>query len=195
MHTLSLEDLLTHPSTYLDLAHTGAVFIYPTDTIYGLWAIVTPETIQRIDTIKQRQSGKHYSIIAPDVAWIVNHFDVSPTFAQERDQWKQDFPTRGLTCVLPLREAFHNSSPLALLSPTFTVGVRLLDHPFQQFVHNLQSPFITTSCNISGEAPITSISNIPSELSEHVEVIIDGWDLRGQPSVVIEYQTKKILRA
>jgi tRNA A37 threonylcarbamoyladenosine synthetase subunit TsaC/SUA5/YrdC len=38
----------------------------------------------------------------------------------------------------------------------------------------LGEPFITTSCNISGEAVITDIKDLPSEIADKVEYIIDG---------------------
>ena len=53
-------------------------------------------------------------------------------------------------------------------------GVRIIKHPIQQFVEKLGDAFITTSCNISGEAVIVDIKNIPVDIANNVEYIIDG---------------------
>jgi tRNA A37 threonylcarbamoyladenosine synthetase subunit TsaC/SUA5/YrdC len=44
---------------------SSTVILYPTDTIYGLGGLVTPEVIEKIKRIKQRDEGKYFSIIAP----------------------------------------------------------------------------------------------------------------------------------
>jgi tRNA A37 threonylcarbamoyladenosine synthetase subunit TsaC/SUA5/YrdC len=53
-------------------------------------------------------------------------------------------------------------------------GVRIIKHPFQSFVENLNEPFITTSCNLAGEPVVTDVQNIPAELSDGIDYIIDG---------------------
>ena len=60
-----------------DIKH-GAVFIYPTDTIYGLGCDATNGvSVQRIKDLKYRDSDKPMSIIAPSVDWIKENCEVS----------------------------------------------------------------------------------------------------------------------
>lgn len=94
MASISLDQLLKNSEKYIDLAHQGALFVYPTDTIYGLGAIVSPESIEKITVAKQRQGGKHYSVIAPSFKWIEKCFEVSESFQTEWEQRKEKFPGR-----------------------------------------------------------------------------------------------------
>ena len=59
-----------------DIKH-GAVFIYPTDTIYGLGCDATnSESVEAIKELKYRDADKPMSIIAPSVDWIKEHCEV-----------------------------------------------------------------------------------------------------------------------
>lgn len=201
MHTLSLEKFIDTNDRYIQSALSRDIFIYPTDTIYGIWAIVTPETITKIDRAKSRLPGKHYSIIAPDFDRIQQYFNVWSTIEQERTTYQQQAPTRWLTLLLPLKEgdSWQTSvwrQDLSLLSSTSTIWVRYLwDHPFQSFVTQLWQGFITSSCNISWTPPITAIEQLSETVKQHIDICIDGWVLDGQSSIVIEYTTGNIIRS
>ncbi len=71
----------------------------------------------------------------------------------------------------------------------------MIDHPFQQFVTQLGEPFITTSCNISGNAPIKSIEELPEQITKNIDLIVDGGVLGGDASVVIDYRSGTVLRS
>ena len=52
------------------------IFIYPTDTIYGLGCDATNEKlVKELREIKNRDD-KPLSVIAPSVKWIFDNFDV-----------------------------------------------------------------------------------------------------------------------
>ena len=60
-----------------DIKH-GAVFIYPTDTIYGLGCDATnEESVKKIKELKYRDKDKPMSVIAPSVDWIKEHCEVT----------------------------------------------------------------------------------------------------------------------
>lgn len=54
MEVLKISTLFENMSSYIKKAQNGAVFLYPTDTIYGLGGIVNTSVIKTIDQIKQR---------------------------------------------------------------------------------------------------------------------------------------------
>ena len=72
--TIKLQDFLDQQDFYIQEAKSGKIFIYPTDTIYGIGAIYTPENVEKILIIKQRDPKKTFSIIAPDFQRIVDHY-------------------------------------------------------------------------------------------------------------------------
>lgn len=53
-------------------------------------------------------------------------------------------------------------------------GMRILKHDFQNFVQALQLPFLTTSVNVSGNTPATSIATVDSSILEQVDYAIDA---------------------
>ena len=74
------------------LLTTSTVFLSPTDTIYGLGGLITPEVVQKIKQIKQRGEEKHFSIVAPNFERIASYFAVAEHFSEQRNQYKTQFP-------------------------------------------------------------------------------------------------------
>ncbi len=180
MDTINISTLLENMSYYTKKAQEWAIFMYPTDTIYGLWGITTPEVIKKIDDIKQRKAGKFYSIIAPSFSRIWEHFEVWEYFEQE---WSNLSKIHG---------------PLTLLIPSKTswelIGVRYLDHPFQSFVKALGQPFITTSANISWESSISSPTWLSTKQKSLIDFCIDDGILEGSGSTIIDYVSGEVIR-
>jgi len=174
MKIITLDDFLQQQDFYITEAKANKIFVYPTDTIYGIWAIYTPENVEKIFAIKQRDTKKIFSIIAPDFKRILNNYKWSIT---------NDKLQEYLNSYHWVTYIFNYNRP----------GVRIIKHHFQKFVEKLGTPFITTSCNISWEPIITEVKNIPQDIADKVEYIIDGGTLWGKPSVLIDFVSNKII--
>gem|GEM_PF-1195712 len=156
---IKLSDFQKKQDQYIKKAENGSLFIYPTDSIYGIGAIPTEQTVQHINKVKKRKAGKHYSIIAPSFERIKQHFKVKEDIEQERAQRTQEHGP--ITVLCPKKK----SDFLSCISANELVGIRYLKtkeklHPIQKFVTALKQPFITTSMNISGEPFITEVQQI-----------------------------------
>ncbi len=173
MKTIALEDFLQQKDFYVQEAEAGKIFIYPTDTIYGIWAIYTPENIAKIFSIKKRDEKKMFSIIAPDFDRIHEHYP-------EKD-------------IEKLKEYLNTYHGITYIFDYTQPWVRILKHPIQEFVKKLSKPFITTSCNIAGEPVVIDIKNIPQEIADKVDYIIDGGTGWGKPSVLIDFVSNKVI--
>ncbi len=92
METIALSTLYQHTHQLIQHARTGNIFIYPTDTIYGIGGVVTPEVIQALDTAKNRLPGKHYSIIAPSYTRIDTYFTHDKNSEDLRNDRSTQFP-------------------------------------------------------------------------------------------------------
>ena len=192
MKQINIETLLENMTYYVQEAKNGAIFVYPTDTIYGLWGIVTPKVVDRIDKIKQRLPGKHYSIIAPNITRIQKYMDVSDDFGAERDALKAHYGP--LTLLLTPKKDIENTPNRSLLSPSDLIWVRLIDHPIQQFVSALWQPYITTSANISWLPQIQHLSDLTDDQIAVIDYAIDDGILDGAGSTILVYQSWEIIR-
>ena len=200
---LTLETFLDSQDFYISEAKAGKIFVYPTDTIYGIWAIYTRENKDKIFQIKHRDEKKMFSIIAPNFDWIAENYTL-PTLCHS--EWNEEYNEK-LNTDPSLRSGWHNTNididQLKTYLDTYhgvtyifsytTPGVRIIKHPFQNFVQTLNDAFITTSCNIAWEPIVTDVQNIPTDIAQQVDYIIDGWILGGRPSVLIDLVENKII--
>ncbi|MCX6825139.1 MAG: Sua5/YciO/YrdC/YwlC family protein [candidate division SR1 bacterium] len=179
MKTITLNRFLEQKDVYineirdLSINQKRKIFVYPTDTIYGIGAIYTLENIKKIFEIKKRDSKKMFSIIAPSFEWIQKNYPQADIKKLKEHLKKY----HGVTYI------FDYSKP----------GVRIIKHPIQEFVKKLGVPFITTSCNISGEPIVVDVKKIPKEIANQVDYIVDGGILGGKPSVLIDLVSGKII--
>ncbi len=165
----------------------GKIFVYPTDTIYGIGCDATNnKSVLKIRKIKRRDQ-KPFSIIAPSKKWIAENFEIK----------HKDFFNKlpgPFTFVMKLK---NKSAISKHVSYTNKVGVRIPNNSFTRKVQRAGIPFVTTSVNISGEPHLVNPSKLKSEISEQIDVLIDEGILSGKPSTVIDLTESepKVLRA
>ena len=148
----------------------GKIFIYPTDTIYGIGCNAQiKESIQKIRNIKK--SEQPFSVIAPSKKWIYNNLEVKN---------KKYIKKGPYTFILKLKTKPKHS--LTNKNKT-TLGVRLPDHKFTNLI---KVPFITTSINIHNQKNHINIQQIPKKIKKQVDYIIDQGTLDNKPSTIID---------
>jgi len=180
MKKITTENLLSNIQYYTEQANLGKIFLYPTDTVYWIWAIPTAKSVEKIYEIKQRDLSKPLSIIAPNKNWIEENFIVPQNFKQilqdslEKYHW--------VTFLLERK----NPSFLKYVSNNNKIWIRLLKHSFQEFVSKLWEPFITTSANLSWENSADKINIINDKIINQIDYVIDWWKLYWKPSVIID---------
>jgi L-threonylcarbamoyladenylate synthase len=72
--------------------------------------------------------------------------------------------------------------PLACRADPERLGVRLIEGPLA----GAMCPLFQTSANLSGEPAPGSFTHIPAEIVAAVDLAIDGGELSGMPSTVID---------
>ncbi len=189
MHTIhNLTNFLEDTWVFCSLLQQETIIIYPTDTVYGIWSIITKQTAQRIATIKQRPASKRFSILVPSFERIDEHTSLSTRSEQLWSDYSQTYNTNTLTLLLPVKKT--SSFPWDAISDSPVIWCRHLgDHPIQALVTALWAPIITTSCNISWQQPITTAHQAVEQFGDLDLVIIDWWPCLWSPSTIIEYRT------
>jgi L-threonylcarbamoyladenylate synthase len=162
--------------------NVNQIFIYPTDTIYGIGCNAEDEKlVSKIREIKNRDD-KPFSIIAPSVDWILENFETS---LNEIDK----FLPGKYTLLLKKK----NSDFMDWVSDNDRIGVRIPDNDFTKKLQKEGKPIITTSVNISGEPFATSIEEVDKNILEKVDEVFDYGKLSGSPSTLV-IDGKKIER-
>lgn len=143
----------------------GKIFVYPTDTIYGIGTDATNEiSVSKIREIKERET-KPFSVIAPSKKWILNNFFTYPEVAN----WLKKLPGP-ITLFIDRKEVncvSENVNP-----SDDSLGVRIPKHWFTKIISKANVPFITTSVNKSGHSYMRRIEDIDSEILNAVDYVV-----------------------
>jgi len=152
------------------------IFIYPTDTIYGIGCDATNKRlVEKIRKIKNR--GKRpFSVIAPNKRWILENFKVN-------EKYLDKYLPGAYTLILEKKK----KNFLKWISDNNFVGVRIPAHNFTKVLQKLKAPIVTTSVNVSGKRFANSVREVDKRILNKVDLIIDGGRLSGKPSKLIKY--------
>ena len=164
---------------YMKRIKEGAVFIYPTDTIYGIGCDApNQQAVARIRKLKQRHNKYPLSVIAPSKEWIEENCEV---FGQGID-WLEKLPGP-YTLIFKLKE--EESIASEVNNNSETLGIRIPNHWFSDVVKQLDLPLITTSVNKHAESYMTNVDNCNNDIKQKVDFIIYEGEKKGKPSQII----------
>jgi len=159
-------------SEYIDKIKDGAIFIYPTDTIYGIGCDATNDmAVLRLRNIK-RQHTRPVSVMVPDKDWIRENCESS-------EEWLDKLPGP-YTLIMEIK-----GQPVSEHVATESLGVRIPDHWCIEIARQAGTPIVTTSANITGRNFMTALSNLDDEVREQVDFFIDDGEIRGRPSTIV----------
>ena len=187
MEILSREGFEQQIQKMLGEMRLGKVFVYPTDTIYGIGCDATnPAAVARLRTRKKRDK-RPFSVIAPSVEWIMCNCLVS----RAEKEWLERLPgPYTLIVKLANREAICP----AVNDGLSTIGVRIPNNWFAGVVAKAGIPFVTTSVNTTGKPFMTSLSDIDPDLKAGADYLLDVGPLRNKPSKVVDLVLGKAVR-
>ncbi len=189
MNEIKLEKLLQNKEYFIENARKNKLFIYPTDTIYWIWAIANKENSKKIYWIKNREKNKALSIIAPNKERIKNNFIVNDNFDKRFDYYFYKF--HWITIILEKK----NKSILKGIWKENKVWVRIIKSKFQELVNELWEAFITTSANISWIEYKQDFKHFKTYFWNDIDFFIDWWNLSLQASKIIDFTDwEKIIR-
>ena len=74
------------------------------------------------------------------------------------------------------------------------LGVRIHDHWFSKIIAEAGVPFITTSVNLAGGVPMTSLKDVNDTIKNNIDYIIYEGEKKGKPSAIVNTITQEILK-
>jgi L-threonylcarbamoyladenylate synthase len=158
----------------------GGVVVFPSDGVYGLACDpLDAGAIARIHRLKGRDDGKPAAIM---------YF--SPLAMRELVAELGPHAAAAVSALLPgpvtlvVKNRGHRY-PLACREDVERLGVRLLAGPLA----GAMCPIFQTSANPSGKPAPGSFADVPASILEGVDLAIDGGELSGLPSTVVDIAT------
>jgi L-threonylcarbamoyladenylate synthase len=155
----------------------GGIAIFPSDGLYGLACDPTsPTAARRVNELKGRPPRKASAVL---------YFD---PLAMRELVGSMGERTRSAVAALlpgPVTLVIANPErryPLACAEDPERLGVRLIGGPLA----GARCPILQTSANRSGEPPPASFGEIDLDLVGGVDLAVDGGELTGQPSTVVD---------
>lgn len=185
MELLTKAELQLRFAEIAERIQNGAVFIYPTDTIYGIGCnALDKKAVDKVRKLKERPTNP-FSILVPSKEWISENCEMT----KEAKEWLNKLPGP-YTLVLKLKN--KNAIAKSVNQGEETIGLRIPQHWFNSIVYELRFPIVTTSANRSGRPFMTSIDDLDSTIKDGVDFIIYEGEKKGRPSKIVNLVEEKI---
>jgi len=155
----------------------GDVVVFPADGLYGLACDpLNAGAIERIQRAKVRGDRKPSAVL---------YF--SPLAMRELIESLGPRTREAVGVLLPGAVTLvvanpEHRYPLACREDPERLGVRLIEGPLS----GAMCPIFQTSANISGEPAPATVGDVPQALLDAVDLVIDGGELTGSPSTVVD---------
>lgn len=187
MELISLEEFIKIPKGDL----YGKVFCFPTDTVYGLGAMLNDKAaIKKIFEIKHREEKKPLAILIDEFSNL-DKYVIQIT--QEAKYLMENYWPGPLTLIFEksdniIDEVNQSLKTIAFRMPDSKIALKIINH---------LGYLATTSVNISGEKELNSVDEICKVFPEKIDYIITNQVVLSKcPSTIIDVTTKqpKVIR-
>ena len=189
MKIVKKEDFFAKKEFFISEMEKGRIFIYPTDTIYGIGCdALNGGAVMKIRELKKREN-KPFSVIVPSIAWIRKNCFVDSL----AEKWLEKLPGK-YTFVLKLRNL--NAVNSVVNGGRDSLGVRIPANWFASIISKLGKPFVTTSVNFSGEKNMEKLEDLDDFIKSKVDYAVYEGPLERRASSIVSLidGKEKILR-
>lgn len=148
--------------------------IFPTRTLYGIGVdAFNTAAVNRVFQVKKRLADKPVSVLVKSINDVVSLAAEVPSAAVKL---MDAFWPGGLTIVFAARPEV----PSSLTAGTGKIGIRVPEHPVAvKLIAALDCPLTGTSANLSGAPGVDCIADLPIEITNNVDIVIDSGKLKG----------------
>lgn len=172
----------------IELLRDGAVGVMPTDTVYGIVAqAANKQAVAKLYKTKHRD-GKPGTVIAANVQQL-DALGIEKVYLhQVRHLWPNS-----ISVVLPVGPELEY-----LHQGLNSLAVRVPKDPQVRELLEQTGPLLTSSANMPGELPSTTLSEAEKYFGNTVDFYVDGGDLSDrEPSTILRLgpgNTLEVLR-
>jgi len=164
----------------VQVLRSGGLVALPTDTVYGLGALVWDAmAVRKIYEVKGRLLDKAIPVLLGD---LTDLSQVAMDIPAQVLILAQRFWPGPLTLVVPKQPAIPQ-----VVSSGPTLGVRVPSHLFTRQLLRTSGPMAVTSANLSGREDASSAQEVLNQLDGRIPLIIDAGPVgQGQASTVVD---------
>jgi L-threonylcarbamoyladenylate synthase len=160
----------------------GGVAIFPADTVYGLACDPgIPEAAERLSALKGRTPGRPAAVLFFERAQA---FAALPELGPRTHALLELLLPGGITALLP--NPLHRF-PLACGPDPETLGLRVPALPDAlAALAAVHRPVLQSSANGTGGPDARRLADVPEALRTGADLVLDGGELAGTPSTVVD---------
>ena len=152
---------------------TDPVFCYPTDTVYGIGAnVYKRDAVEKIYYLKNREISHQFSIIIDNVLKLkelIAEMNKSAAILIEK------FWPGALTLIFKASQKSKDQ----IAGVNETIGIRLPNNKIcGLLIEHIGFPIISTSANIAGGKVPHSVEEIPVEIRNNCNFVIDAGKIK-----------------
>ena len=153
----------------LAVLRKGGVILYPTDTVWGIGCDASnSEAVARVFAIKRRADSKSLVLLASDADMIAKYVKAIPEMALQLIEIND----KPMTIVYP--DALRANLAEGTVAEDGSVGIRIPKNEFCcGLAYRLGHLLVSTSANISGQPTPKVFAEIPQEIKDAVDYIVD----------------------
>jgi L-threonylcarbamoyladenylate synthase len=142
----------------------GEIFIYPTDTIYGVGGNPFNKTaVDKINKLKSRTEKKQFILLINNIETLLNYVELE-------DKLHLDFLNKIWPAPVSVILKLNNKTSRKLNGKT--AAFRIPGNNFcRDLLNQIKAPLISTSVNKSNQKPFTNLSKIKAEFKPEVKAI------------------------
>ncbi len=165
----------------INVLQSGGLFVFPTDTVYGLGCVYNNENaVRRIYELKGREFNK-------PLAAYFSSVNMAEKYIEKQGNNFYDICRKYLPGALTIVVTKNEIVPDYVTSSTNTLGIRIPDSKFIiDLIENLGVPFVGTSANISNFPSAISAEQARGIFGNRIELILeDDQSISGLESTVM----------
>lgn len=173
-----------------ELYHSNGVFIYPTDTIYGIGCNPFDKSaMETLSRIKKRERDKRYIFLIDSLDTLQGYVTIDDE--KINSILKKVWPN-------PVSIVFNLNNKSRILFDYSSAAFRIPDNKFcNSLLNGIKAPLVSTSVNISNKPPLVDFDSIVQQFDDKVDAIFYSKKLKSSgESTLIDFTGKypRVLR-
>jgi tRNA threonylcarbamoyl adenosine modification protein (Sua5/YciO/YrdC/YwlC family) len=147
----------------------GAVYIFPTDTVYAIVADAnSKEGTEKVYNLKKLDKTKPLSLLCKDISMASQFIEYLPNEAY-----------RLMKKITPKPCIIHHKDK--------HIGIRFPDHIYLQELLKIHDSPLTSTSVITDDEYLTNVEDLNSQFGEKVDGIVEGGLILVEPSTIIDF--------